>query len=428
MKKTILIGYCLLPLLAWAADEPNHNWPQWRGPLGTGAAPFSNPPATWSETENIRWKVPIPGQGHASPIAWGDRVFVLTAIQTDQSLPQEESDSPANIYKFDIIALDRQSGNILWQRTARAEPPHEGTHQDGSWAPASPATDGERVFAHFGSRGLYCYDMEGELLWSTDLGDMATRHSFGEGASPALHGDSIVVNWDHEGESFIVALDKRTGQERWRVARDERTTWGTPLIVKHADRTQVIVNATNRIRSYDLADGAPIWECSGMTVNPIPTPVTVNGVVYVMSGFRGNALLAIRLAGAEGDITDSESVVWSYDRDTPYVPSPLLYDGMLYFLKGNNGVLSGLNLATGDKHFGPQRLEGIEGIYASPVGAQDRVYITGRNGTTLVLKSGPEYEILHRNALDDRFNASPAIAGDELFLRGEQALYCIAED
>ena len=428
MKKTILIGYCLLPLLAWAADEPNHNWPQWRGPLGTGAAPSSNPPTTWSETENIRWKVPIPGQGHASPIAWGDRVFVLTAIQTDQSLPQEESDSPANIYKFDIIALDRQSGNILWQRTARAEPPHEGTHQDGSWAPASPATDGERVFAHFGSRGLYCYDMEGELLWSTDLGDMATRHSFGEGASPALHGDSIVINWDHEGESFIVALDKRTGQERWRVARDERTTWGTPLIVKHADRTQVIVNATNRIRSYDLADGAPIWECSGMTVNPIPTPVTVNGVVYVMSGFRGNALLAIRLAGAEGDITDSESVVWSYDRDTPYVPSPLLYDGMLYFLKGNNGVLSGLNLATGDKHFGPQRLEGIEGIYASPVGAQDRVYITGRNGTTLVLKSGPEYEILHRNALDDRFNASPAIAGDELFLRGEQALYCIAED
>lgn len=428
MKKTILIGYCLLPLLAWAADEPNHNWPQWRGPLGTGAAPSSNPPATWSETENIRWKVPIPGQGHASPIAWSDRVFVLTAIQTDQSLPQEESDSPANIYKFDIIALDRQSGNILWQRTARAEPPHEGTHQDGSWAPASPATDGERVFAHFGSRGLYCYDMEGELLWSTDLGDMATRHSFGEGASPALHGDSIVINWDHEGESFIVALDKRTGQERWRVARDERTTWGTPLIVKHADRTQVIVNATNRIRSYDLADGAPIWECSGMTVNPIPTPVTVNGVVYVMSGFRGNALLAIRLAGAEGDITDSESVVWSYDRDTPYVPSPLLYDGMLYFLKGNNGVLSGLNLATGDKHFGPQRLEGIEGIYASPVGAQDRVYITGRNGTTLVLKSGPEYEILHRNALDDRFNASPAIAGDELFLRGEQALYCIAED
>ncbi len=428
MKKTILIGYCLLPLLAWAADEPNHNWPQWRGPLGTGAAPSSNPPATWSETENIRWKVPIPGQGHASPIAWGDRVFVLTAIQTDQSLPQEESDSPANIYKFDIIALDRQSGNILWQRTARAEPPHEGTHQDGSWAPASPATDGERVFAHFGSRGLYCYDMEGELLWSTDLGDMATRHSFGEGASPALHGDSIVINWDHEGESFIVALDKRTGQERWRVARDERTTWGTPLIVKHADRTQVIVNATNRIRSYDLTDGAPIWECSGMTVNPIPTPVTVNGVVYVMSGFRGNALLAIRLAGAEGDITDSESVVWSYDRDTPYVPSPLLYDGMLYFLKGNNGVLSGLNLATGDKHFGPQRLEGIEGIYASPVGAQDRVYITGRNGTTLVLKSGPEYEILHRNALDDRFNASPAIAGDELFLRGEQAVYCIAED
>lgn len=443
MKKIISVCICLLPLMAIASNKPSDNWPQWRGPLGTGAALDGNPPITWSETENIRWQVAIPGQGHASPIVWQDRVFVLTAIQTDQALPQQEPAAeeqgqtsgwrpdpklPGYVYNFDILALDRKTGAVLWQRTARAEPPHEGTHQTGSWAPGSPLTDGERVYAHFGSRGLYCYDMDGKLLWSTDLGDMTTRLSFGEGASPALHGETIVVNWDHEGESFIVALDKRSGSERWRVARDERTTWGTPLIVEHAGQTQVIVNATNRIRSYDLADGQQIWECGGMTANPIPTPVTVDDIVYVMSGFRGNALLAIRLDGAQGDITGTESIVWSYERDTPYVPSPLLYDGMLYFLKSNDGILSNLDIKTGAKHFGPQRLEGIEGVYASPVGTDNRIYIAGRNGTTLVLKHGPEYEIMSSNALDDSFNASPAIAGDELFLRGEQTLYCIARD
>jgi outer membrane protein assembly factor BamB len=449
MKKTLALAtcICLIPIMSQALDQPttsDHYWSQWRGPLGTGAAPYGNPPTAWSEAHNIRWKVAIPGQGHASPIVWGDRVFVLTAIQTDQALPQPEEEAeeeeaqpgrwrpnpklPGYIYKFDILALDRQSGEILWQRTAREEPPHEGTHQDGSWAPSSPVTDGERVYAHFGSRGLYCYDMQGELLWSVDLGDMATRFAFGEGASPALHGETIIINWDHEGQSFIVALDKRTGAERWRRERDEHTSWSTPLIVEHAGRAQVIVNSTNRIRSYDLASVELVWECSGMTANSIPTPVQADGVVYIMSGFRGNALLAIRLDGTRGDITGSESIVWSHDRDMPYVPSPLLYGEQLYFLKGNNGILSCLDAKTGAEHYGPLRLEGIEGIYASPVGASDRVYITGRNGTTLVLMRGPKYQVLSSNALDDSFNASPAIAGDELFLRGEKALYCIAQD
>ena len=261
-----------------------------------------------------------------------------------------------------------------------------------------------------------------------DLGDMTTRNGFGEGSSPAIYNDKLVINWDHEGDSFIVVLDKNTGKEVWRVDRDEVTSWATPIVVEQNGKPQVIVSATKRIRSYDLATGDIIWETAGMTVNTIPSPVHRNGVVYAMSGFRGNALLAIRLSAAKGDITDSDAIVWRFDRDTPYVPSPLLYGDTLYFLKHNKGILSAFNVKTGEPFYGPQRLESIKGAYASPVGAKDRVYIAGRNGVTLVIKHGPEFEVLAENSLDDGFDASPAIAGNELYLRGRKNLYCISEN
>jgi outer membrane protein assembly factor BamB len=304
--------------------------------------------------------------------------------------------------------------------------PHADGHPDSSQASNSPVTDGERLYAYFGSRGLYCLTLKGKLKWKKDLGDMETRMSFGEGSSPALCGDTIVVNWDHEGDSFIVALDKQTGQELWKVERDEHTSWATPIIVEHDGKPQVIAAASGFTRGYDLATGKLLWQCGGLTSNVISSPVSDFGMVYVMSGHRGNNLQAIRFGGAAGDITGSEAVVWQHDKGTPYTPSPLLYGEALYFLKRNDAILSCFDAKTGRAHYTRQRLPGVKGVFASPVGAGDRVYVVGKNGTTVALKHGPAFEVLATNLLDDTFTASPAIAGQELYLRGHRNLYCLA--
>ncbi len=249
------------------------------------------------------------------------------------------------------MALRRSDGSVIWDKTARTERPHEGTHQTGSFAANSAVTDGETLFAYFGSRGLYAYDFDGNLKWERDFGDMTIRYSFGEGSSPALHGDTLVLIWDNEKESFIVAVDKRTGKEIWRKTREEQTSWTTPLILEVGGRAQVITSATGQVRSYDLATGDQVWNTGGMTFNAIPSPVYADGIVYLMSGFRGNAIKAIRLADAKGDVTGTSAVVWEYAQDTPYVPSPLLYDGILYFLKSNNGILSAFDAKTGKPHY-----------------------------------------------------------------------------
>lgn len=434
----VLLGLLTItPAMAETEATANDYWPQWRGPLATGVAPNADPPTEWSEKKNVDWKVEIPGKGSASPIIWGDTLYVLTAVPTGETKevakPQKSSQErqgprgvqPSHAQQFTILALGRKDGEVKWQKVLREEVPHQGTHSTGTWASNSPITDGQRIYAYFGSRGLYCLDMDGTLIWEKDLGDMQTRRSFGEGSSPALYEDTIVINWDHEGDSFIVALDKATGAETWRRDRDEITSWSTPLVVEHGGRRQVIVSATDRVRSYDLKSGETLWEASGMTVNAIPTPVHTDGVVVVTSGFRGNALLAIRLAGASGDVTGTDSIVWSLDRDTPYTPSPLLYGSQLYFLKTNDGILSSYDAKTGKKYFGPVRLDGVPNIYASPVGAGNRVYIAGRDGATVVLESGAEFKVLAVNELDDGFDASPAVVGNEIYLRGKH-LYRIS--
>ena len=447
---TVIVCFWVISVCLWAVSSPEEAqkyWPAWRGPDATGVAPLGNPPIEWSENQNVRWKIEIPGKGHASPVVWGNTIFVTTAIPTEVRVepqmtedvqPQERrggrrgggrgGEQPTQIHKFDLLAIDRRDGRILWQRTAHEELPHEGTRPEGSWASNSPVTDGEHVYAYFGSHGLYCFDMQGNLQWEKDLGNMAIKMGFGEGSSPALYGEVVIVNWDHEGGSFITALDKKTGEERWRVERDEGTSWSTPIVVEHNGGQQVITSATRRTRSYDLATGKLLWECSGMTDNTIPSPVSADGMVYVMSGFRGNALQAIRLASASGDITGAQAITWEYNRDTPYVPSPLLYGDVLYFLKSNNGLLSCFNAKTGEAYYGPQRLEGISSVYASPVGASNRVYIADRDGVTLVIQHGPEFKVLAQNVLDDGFDASPAIVGNEIYLRGRKYLYCIASD
>ncbi len=255
---------------------------------------------------------------------------------------------------------------------------------------------------------------------------MQTRNSFGEGASPALRGNTVVVNWDDETDNdFIVALDKRDGKQLWKVPRNEDTTWSTPLIVEHGGKPQVIVNATSKVRSYDLATGGELWSCAGQTANAIPSPVADADAVYVTSGFRGSALFAIAL-GRTGDLTGTDAIRWSHDRDTPYVPSPLLVDEFLYVVKVNSGILSCFDKRTGKAHFAAERLEGVREIYASPVVAKDRVYVLSRDGVCLVLKKGPKLEILATNRLDERTDASIAMVDGDLFIRGRENLYCIA--
>jgi outer membrane protein assembly factor BamB len=423
-----------------AAADPLAFWPQWRGPLGSGEAPKAQPPLEWSETKNVRWKVEVPGKGKSTPVVWDDLVFVTSAVPSAKPLEARPVATPApdgrshpevkpapSAFEFVVLAYGRKDGALRWSRTVREERPHEGTHKDGTYASGSALTDGKRVYAFFGSRGLYALDLAGKVLWEKDLGVQQTRLSFGEGSTPALHGDTLVVPWDHEGADFVVALDAATGRERWRRERDEPTNWTTPHVVEHGGRTQAVVGGTNKLLAYDLQTGEPVWQAAGLTQNVIPTPVSADGVVYAMSGFRGSALRAIRLADAKGEVTGPPALAWSYDKDTPYVPSPLLTKGGLYFLKSNSGILTLLDPVTGALRYS-ERLEAVPNVYASPVAADGRVYVVGREGTTVVLSDGPKLQVLATNRLDDAFDASPALVERELYLRGAKHLYRISAD
>jgi len=437
---------CLLALPAQAESlgkagsqsnsEALRYWPQWRGPLANGVAPLAQPPVTWSETRNVRWKLPLPGKGHSTPIVFGDRVFVTAAVPVGEAQKPVYDNAPGthdNVpvthrHQFVVLAVRRSDGKVLWIKPVREAFPHEGGHETGSLASNSPVTDGEGLYAFFGSRGLYCLDLNGAMKWEKDFGRMQTLHAHGEGSSPVLYGDTLILCWDHEGDSALYALDKRTGEVRWQKARDEKTSWSTPLVVEHEGKPQVVVSATKRVRGYDLATGELLWECAGLTDNVVSSPVSGHGLVFAGNSYSRQSMLAIRLAGAKGDLTDTKQVAWTLNRLTPYVSSPLLYDDTLYFLRHNQNILSRLEPATGKPRGEPLRLEGIRDfIFSSPVGAAGRIYITGRDGRTVVLRHDPENATLAVNRLDDVFSASPALVDKELYLRGERYLYCIAE-
>ena len=435
---TVVVGFlaALAPTDVYAGSGSDY-WPAWRGPDATGAAQKGNPPLTWSETENIKWKVKLPGQGSSSPVIWGEKIFFQAAVKTDAKGTPASSDTgekrpfhggtaPTNVHKFDLVCLDRKTGKTLWQKTVREEMPHEGHHPTGTFASYSPVTDGKYVWASFGSRGVHCYDVDGNHKWSRDLGKMKTRNAFGEGASPALAGDALIVLMDQEGDSFVYALDKKTGKTIWKKSRDEGTSWSTPVVVEVKGKLQVIINATNQIRSYDVKTGKLIWQCGGMTANAIPSPVVGFGKVFCTSGFRGSALLAIEL-GRTGDLTDTDAIKWQVDEATPYVPSPLLYGDKIYVCSVLKGIVSCYEAKTGKPHFVKKRLDAIKEIYASPTGAAGRVYFVSREGKTQVIKNSGKFEILATNTLDDKIDASPAIVGDQIFLKGKTHLYCIAK-
>ena len=431
----LVLGLCWPVSFALGqAVDPLAQWGQWRGPLATGAAPKAKPPVEWSEAKNIRWKTELPGLGHSSPVVWGGLVFLTTAERTGAKKPfagvtpdgAHNNMDPVSDYQFAVLALNRQTGALVWRRTVATLQPHESTHESATWASNSPVTDGQHVIAFFGSNGLYCLDTGGRLVWSRDLGDMQVKHGHGEGASPVLHEETLVVNWDHEGGSFIVALAKRTGEELWRQPRDEITSWATPIVAMHNAQAQVVVSGTKRVRGYDLRTGRVIWEAGGLPGNVVASPVSGAGMVFAAGSYEKQTLLAIRLAGAQGELTGTTQIAWQKNRSTPYVPSPLLYDDWLYYLRHYQGVLSRVNASTGKEAVGPFRLGSLFNVYCSPVAAAGRVYVTDRNGKTLVLSSDSEAKALALNELDDRFSASAALAGDAIFLRGESYLYCIS--
>ena len=414
------------------------NWHQWRGPNANGVSPTAVPPVSWSEDENIKLKVAIDGQGTSTPIIWGDKVFVLTAIKTgqkDASIPDPKDQPKTNFFDikrpneqraFVVICLDRNTGKEIWRDTAVTKIPHEGAHNDNDFASASPTTDGHRVYCWFGSAGLFCYDLNGKKLWERELGEAKVGSSLGEGCSPVLHGDKLVIVRDHSHQGSIEALNTMTGETLWRKDRKEDNAWATPLVIEHSGKTQVITVASDFVRSYNLDNGEIIWQCSGLTGNVTPCPVVDGDHAICMSGYQGYAAIAIPLTET-GDISGTEKLRWTTDRGTPYVPSPVLYDGLLYINQSNQAILRCLDSTTGELTFGPQRLGELSNIYASPVGAGGHIYYVGRNGITIVMKRSPEFEPVGTNALDERFDASPAVAGRQLFLRGETHLYCIED-
>lgn len=443
MRLTLLVTALLLPtnpVPVHAEDSAQarfENWHHWRGPNANGTAPKANPPLLWDANTNIQWKAAVPGRGSATPIVWGDRVFVVAAIKTDRvaapaELPKvdptlERKTTPPNTYyRFVVLSFDRNTGKLLWQKQAAEKVPHEGHHFSHSYAAGSPTTDGKFLYVSFGSFGIYCYDLAGNVQWHRDLGRLTTRLGWGEAVTPVVHRGRLILNWDQEKDAALICLDARTGETMWKTPRDEVTSWNTPLVVEHKGRTQIVVNGANRARGYDLETGKELWQCGPMTTNAIPSPVAADGVAYCMSGYGDSIAFAVPL-GSVGDVGAAKGLLWRYGKGTPYVPSPLLLDDRLIFTQANHALLTMLDRKTGKAIVDRERLPGQQSFYASPVAAAGRIYLVDRAGTTLVLKQADKLEILAANQLDDKMDASPALVGRQLFLRGENHLYCIAE-
>lgn len=440
MRRTafaILLLACASTTAADLDTEKAKNWHHWRGPNADGSAPTADPPVRWDAKTNIKWKAELPGKGSATPVVWGDRVFVLTAVKTDRVAKPDElpppdpkfkvnTAPPTNFYKFLVLCFDRNTGKKLWEKIAAERVPHEGTHETHSYAAGSPTTDGKFLFASFGSFGTYCYDLDGTLKWSRDLGPLHTRLGWGEAVTPVIAGDSLLINYDQEADSALYCLDAATGKDRWVAKRDEKTSWNTPLVVEHAGRKQVITSGTTRVRSYDLATGEPIWKCAGMTTNSIPSVVKFGDSAIAMSGYKGAAAVSVPL-GSKGDLGEGDRVNWRVKPGTPYVPSPVLVDDKLYFTGGNDAQLTVLDAKTGKAVIDRERLPQVKAFYASPVTAAGRVYFTDRSGTTVVLRAGDTLDVLSVNKLNEPIDASPVPVGKQLFLRSDRTLFCIEE-
>ena len=439
----MVAGWCvalgLLPLCLNAAE----NWVHWRGPHADGSAPLAEPPIHWdgASGKNIRWCVPLTGLGSATPIIWGEQIFIVSAEDTGRTAKPEEIPNPADrpkprpgydrqttepdhFYRFLVTSYDRNTGSLVWTKVLAETVPHEGHHATHSYASGSPTTDGERLYVSFGSFGIFCLDLHGQLLWERQLGRLTTRRGYGEAVTPVHHQGRLLINWDQEVASALYCLDAKSGATLWKAERDEITTWTTPLVTEFKGKTQVILNGTRRVRSHDLETGSVIWSCEGMTENAIPSVVRHGDVAIALSGYQGNSGVAVPLS-AQGDLGLEGAVAWRTHSGNPYVPSPVLVGDDLYFTKGLSNVLTALDAATGKPLLEGERIPGLSMIYASPIYAGGRLYFTDRAGITVVLKPGAKIDVLATNVLKEGVDASPVAVGKQLFLRGQKTLFCI---
>jgi outer membrane protein assembly factor BamB len=436
------IALCVLSVHAAARSrQTTESWPHWRGPAHDGVA-TANVPLTWSDTINVQWKIAIPGRGHSTPVIWGDRLFLTTAIPTGRRAatpgPAEGGragrggagggSGAGEEHRLEVLAVDRASGKIVWQQTAATVTPHEGYHNHyGSFASNAPATDGRRVYAFFGSRGLFVYDLNGKLLWQKDPGiKMAMRLAFGEGSGVVLDDGRVYLQYDHQEPGAIVALDAADGKELWRAPRMENSSWSTPLVVRHNGAKQLVVTADTKVKAYDVDSGKVVWEVAGLGPNPIPQPVQFRDTVLVMSGYRNPRLMAVKL-GRTGDLTGTDAVAWETVRGTSYTGSPALHDGILYVFS-DNALLSVFDAASGQPHYLQARLPKPASVKASPLVVNDRVYLATEDGDVMVVKAGAAFEVLATNTLADQsFIASPVAVGSDLYLRSRTHLFRISE-
>lgn len=387
-------------------------WSRWRGPSGQGVvsnlAGRARYPDQWSDTDNILWKTPVPGRGNSSPILWGDQIFLTTSREGGRRLS--------------VLSLHRSDGRRLWE-TDIPSGPIEQVHQKNTQASATPTTDGTYVYASFGSRGLVALDLQGHLIWHREVGQISNYH--GTAGSPLLYDNLVIIYQDQRGDAFVAAFDKRTGEPAWRVSRRASVGWGTPVALRVDDHDEIIVSSQRTVTAYRPSDGAELWFCEGNLFEVIPTPVVGEGLIFCTSG-RAGPTLAIR-PGGQGNVTDSH-VEWSTSRGSPFVPSPLVYDGYLYTVNDMASIVTCFDAATGrvqwQERLGRARREGFS---SSPVGVDGKVFFTNDEGRTFVLRAGPEFELLHTNDIGARTLASPALVDGRWYIRTQHELVAIGE-
>jgi outer membrane protein assembly factor BamB len=428
-----------------AAAAARGAWPSFRGPEATGVADGQQLPDRWNvETgENILWRTAIPGLAHSSPIVWGDRVYVTTAISQDPKAtfkPGLYGDGDASpdrsSQRWVLYAIDRQTGRIAWERVAHEGVPRNKRHIKSTYASATPATDGRIIVAWFGSEGVYAYDMDGSVRWTVDIGrvnmgayDIPT-YEWGPASSPIIWNDLVIIQCDTQADSFLLALDVATGKTVWKTERDELPSWGTPTVVSTPDGPELVTNASNAIRGYDPRTGAERWRLGGSSKITAPTPFAAGGLIVVASGRAPERPLFAIKPGAHGDITPaagqsaSEGVAWSRKARGPYMPTPLAYEGLLYVL-GNNGVFDAYVLATGEEIYRQRLPHQGSGFSASPVAADGKIYISSEDGDITVLAAGREFRAIATNAMGEPLMATPALSEGVMYVRGARTLYAV---